>query len=440
MSTLASLENNSWLYEAVVVREPKLLTKGRAYTWIQLHRIGNDSASVIRNDRILLFYLQNQAPGLRNRDTIVWDGVLKRVRPKPELLGYFRWLERNGIQCQANAANVFSVRRPDDWQGALADLRAKCVQVIRSRIKDPPAAALAEAMLVGVRTDLSPELNEAFRLSGLFHLLSLSGSHVAALLLLLFIARQLLNWHPAGRAASALLLAALLICFAVLTGLSPAVVRACGMALLYLVARGLGRPSTLLQTLTLATILHLLWEPRTVLDIGFQLSYSAVLGIALLMPVGRNAAERLWRRLVRLRRGTAERLARRIWLSVCDAAALSISAQLFTAPFALFYFEYFPTWFLLANLLAWPFTLMALLGGFSMLLLDFIPYAGEILGFCVEVNLSLLMATAEFVSALPFSQIGPAPLSAATAITGWSLLSLGASWLYQRERRFRLSG
>jgi len=439
-SSLAGLENKSWLYEGVVVREPKLLKKGRAYAWVQLRSIGNDSVSVPRSDRVLLFYLQNQARKLRTRDTIAWDGVLKQVKEKPEMVGYFLWLKRNGIRHQANAANVFSVRRPTDFHGILADLRAKYQKVIHRRIKDTRVAALAEAMLVGARTDLSPELNEAFRQSGLFHLLSLSGSHVAALLALLFAARRLLNWHPAGKAASALLLAALLISFAILTGLSPSVVRAVGMALLYMIARGLGRPPTLLQTLTLATVLHLLWEPPAVLDIGFQLSYSAVLGIALLMPVGRNAAERLWRKFIRNRRGTTARLARKAWLTFNDVAALSIAAQLFTTPLALYYFEYFPTWFLVANLLSWPFTLVALLGGFSMLMLDFIPYAGEMLGYCVEGNLKMLIATAELVSAMPWSQIGPLPLNTSIMIASWSLLSLGAAWLYQRERRFRLSG
>jgi competence protein ComEC len=203
-------------------------------------------------------------------------------------------------------------------------------------------APLLKAFLTGDRSRLSRETVRMFRDSGASHLLALSGLHMGILYLLL---SRLLG--PLGnslhakcfRYAVTLMAAAF---FTLMTGASPSIVRAFLFIALNETARLTGRPRRPLRILSSALLLQLILTPAVITSVGFQLSYLAMAGIFLLYP----HLERWYPP------GPGIDPMRKIW----QAAALSISCQVFTGPLAWYRFRTFPTYFLLTNLLAMPLT------------------------------------------------------------------------------------
>ena len=203
-------------------------------------------------------------------------------------------------------------------------------------------APLLKAFLTGDRSALPRETVQVFRESGASHLLALSGLHIGILYLLL----TKLLW-PLGNSLTArrfryglVLLAAGF--FTLMTGASPSIVRAFLFIVLNETTRLLGRPRSPLRLFSTALLIQLVLSPGSIASVGFQLSYLAMMGIFLLYP--------------RLEAWYPESSrfdpVRRIW----QAAALSISCQVFTGPLAWFRFHTFPKFFLLTNLLAMPLT------------------------------------------------------------------------------------
>jgi len=199
-------------------------------------------------------------------------------------------------------------------------------------------AELARGFVLGDDDDIDASTVEDFRRAGLSHLLAVSGQNVAllALLVMPLLAalgmplRTRLLWVLAGVAV-----------YVPLTGGGPSIVRAGVMGALGLLATLAGRRSSRLYTLVVAAVVTLAIDPGIAADVGWQLSFAAVLGIlALAGP---------------LRGAIAARIGARGWRGVlAEGAAVTIAATLATAPLIAFHFEAFSTMTLVANLLALP--------------------------------------------------------------------------------------
>ena len=203
-------------------------------------------------------------------------------------------------------------------------------------------APLLKAFLTGDRSGLPRETVQAFRGSGASHLLALSGLHIGILYLLL----SKLLW-PLGNSLAAKRLRYVLTLtaaglFTLMTGASPSIVRAFMFIVLNETAQLTGRPRSPLHVLSTALLIQLVLSPGSISSVGFQLSYLAMAGIFLLYP-----HLDAW-----YPAGLRFDPMRRIW----QAAALSISCQVFTGPLAWYRFHTFPTYFLITNLLAMPLT------------------------------------------------------------------------------------
>ena len=210
----------------------------------------------------------------------------------------------------------------------------------------PATGPLVKALTTGDRSGLDRETVRTFRRSGASHLLALSGLHLGILYLLLLRAMGVFGNAPAVRRIRGVLLVLLCGAYAAATGASPSIVRAFLFILLGETARLLGRPQPLLRIFCGALFLQLAFRPSVIGSAGFQLSYLAMAGIALLYPKLKAwypAADR---------RTDRWNLPRKMW----EAMALAFSCQVFTAPLVWYHFRTFPPYFLLTNLLALPLT------------------------------------------------------------------------------------
>lgn len=248
----------------------------------------------------------------------------------------------------------------------------------------PHSAGIITALLTGRRSGLPRETVEVFRRSGASHILALSGLHLG--IIYLFI-RKLLSPIGNSRAARTLrstLAVTLCGLYTAATGASPSTVRAFLFVLLNEMGGAIrGRRHSPLGTLAIALLIQLSVRPSLIASAGFQLSYLAMLGISLMfMPLrdwypGRGPLKRIW-----------------------DAAALSTSCQLFTAPAAWWHFRSLPGYYLITNLLALPLTEILIVGSLLCLLLaaagicpQFLPEicgkVAQLMEFCLTVTASL---------------------------------------------------
>lgn len=218
-------------------------------------------------------------------------------------------------------------------------------EAIRERADDAlgrgmPAreAELARGFVLGEDDGIDKSTIEDFRRSGLSHLLAVSGQNVALLGLL---AMPLLAALGMPLRIRLLWVLAAIVVYVPLAGAGPSILRAGVMGGLSLLATLAGRRSSRLYGLAVAAIVTLAIDPRIAADIGWQLSFAAVLGIlALASP---------------LRTAIAARIGSRGWRgALAEGAAMTIAATLATAPLIAFHFESVSTTTLVANLLALP--------------------------------------------------------------------------------------
>ncbi|MDP3063024.1 MAG: DNA internalization-related competence protein ComEC/Rec2 [Chloroflexota bacterium] len=290
-TTLQALHNRPEppLLEGVVVGDPE--ARGRAVRLVvDAHPAGQEAprglALVWARPSAELVQAR-QAPYFRYGDRLLLEGAL--AAPEPfQGFDYPEYLARQGIGSVMVSPRVELIGEGQgnpvmSWTYALRHRLADSL----ARSLPGEQAALAQALLVGIRSDVPSDLNEAFRVTGTSHILAISGQHVAVLLA---VAIGACAWLL-GRRRYLYLLAPLLLIwlYTLVSGFSPSVERSAIMGTVYLAALALGRPGSVLPALALASGAMAAVEPRVLQDISFQLSVTAVAGMAL---VGTPLAER----------------------------------------------------------------------------------------------------------------------------------------------------
>ena len=253
------------------------------------------------------------------------------------------------------------------------------------------ALSLLAAFSVGEKRGFSQELKEVYSDAGVSHLLALSGLHLG---LFYMVVVTLLGFAGGSRKwciARELLALLLLWVFAFVAGLTPSIVRAAVLFSLVSVGRCLRRDSSSLNSLAFAAMVMLLFSPRLLFDISFQLSFSAVLAIILLTPwlrelLGCNKRGRLYRSLVSL-------------------LAVSFSAQVGVLPFVWYYFGTFPLYFLFANLLLVPLATVLMTLVVLLWVTVPVPFVQQCIAWLLSWLLAFMNGVVEFVASLPAASV-----------------------------------
>ena len=253
------------------------------------------------------------------------------------------------------------------------------------------ALSLLAAFSVGEKRGFSQELKEVYSDAGVSHLLALSGLHLG---LFYMVVVTLLGFAGGSRKwciARELLALLLLWVFAFVAGLTPSIVRAAVLFSLVSVGRCLRRDSSSLNSLAFAAMVMLLFSPRLLFDISFQLSFSAVLAIILLTPwlrelLGCNKRGRLYRSLVSL-------------------LAVSFSAQVGVLPFVWYYFGTFPLYFLFANLLLVPLATVLMTLVVLLWVTVPVPFVQQCIAWLLSWLLAFMNGVVELVASLPAASV-----------------------------------
>ena len=361
--------------------------------------------------------------------------ILVRTRPSfpngeqnPHQFDYRRYLRHKGIlyQCYADstawaAADVATGgNRFIAWSKAT---QQSLVERLRRTSLTPAQQGIAEALLLGWRDDLDPATQQQFRDAGITHLLCVSGLHVGIVawmigVLLLFLGQRL--W---ARIVRGTLQMAAIWLFVFITGMAPSTLRAGVMFSLLLLGDIGARRGTSLNNLCTSAVLLLLARPGLLFDVGFQLSYTAVLGIMALM--------RPLQRLLPLpAHGLSWWLPRKVWGYIC----LSTAAQLGTLPLTLYYFHQFPTWFLIANVTIVPWAALLLGTVLAVVLTGWWPALCGAATRLLRLELEGIDALTRWIGTLPCATLDSIYCDLPLALLLAATLAVIAYGLHSRHR------
>ncbi len=278
--------------------------------------------------------------------------------------------------------------------------------------------SLLKAVCLGDRSDLSGEMKGTYSGAGGMHLLAVSGLHIG---LIWWVLHHGLFWlarmtgREVWRAGAVLLI---LWGYAYLTGFSSSVCRCVTMFSFFTLGRMIERQSHPVNAILVSAIFLLVISPERLFEVGFQLSYSAILGIAALYPA--------LRRLLHPSKFP--------WKWLWGAAVVSFSAQLCTSPLVIHYFHQIPLYALLTSL--WAIPLLSLLIALFVVSVPFI-----LCGISFEpLNQALLWLSGimnrgmDLVAGLPGAVVGELHLDGMWLAGSVILLYMGISWLYSRSR------
>lgn len=333
------------------------------------------------------------APVIQYGDEMVLKNRVKPIASpfNPLEFNYKNYLQKQGIDGQVYLkSKEYKIIRHHQGFGIKAQalaLRKHLVSKFKKYLKDEESYQIAVALIVGYRAVMSQDVVQTFSNTGTIHVLSVSGMHVGIVfIVLMWLLAEVSGNHTLNFLRIAILLFAIW-SYTVLTGMAPSILRAAIMLSFFLIAKSMQREVNMLNTMASSAFLLLVLQPSMLYDIGFQLSYFAVLGIVLLFPLFK-----------RLSIFEGNRFSRIIW----DSTAISLSAQIMTAPLSLFYFGQFPNYFLIANLLVvLPVTLIMYIGMAMM----FIPFdiINVCLGHVMDWLIKQMFVTLQFLDRLPFA-------------------------------------
>lgn len=264
-------------------------------------------------------------------------------------------------------------------------LRDRLVACMKEYIPDKRNYAVASALTVGYEDDLDQELIQAYASAGALHVLSVSGMHVALIYQLLVMVLMFAIRNTKYRWIHYVIALLFLWFYAILTGYSPSVLRSTVMFTFIILAEWINRNTTTFNTIAVSVFVLLLYDPFIITEVGFQLSYLAVIGIVYLHPLIHVWIEpKYW-------------FTRQIW----TITSVSMAAQIATFPLGLLYFHQFPLLFVISNLVVIPLTTLIIYGCIVLIAVSKIGLVASFVGKIVSLMLYATNYSVLFVDSIP---------------------------------------
>lgn len=328
-------------------------------------------------------------------DLILISEIPSYVSPpaNPHEFDYRQYLARKGILHQVYLKD-----------GSWVDLKinsSRWIYRVSYRLRDVLLNALhksgiegdefgvAAAILLGYDDSLPFALRQDYVAAGSMHILCVSGMHVGVLFLLVSFLLGFLKFRKWQKTIKQIILLLVIWTYAFVCGLSPSILRSTFMLTFVVFGEIIGRKGFALNSIAASAFILLCINPYNLLDLGFILSYSAVVGIVVMQKPIYN--------LIYIKNKRLDYL----W----EITSVALAAQLATAPFTIYYFNQFPVYFWLANLVLTPLSSVIIIGGMIMLMVSFIPYVNIACGWVVSGLIFIMNWVVGWIEGLPYSII-----------------------------------
>ncbi|MFT5725046.1 MAG: competence protein ComEC [Bacteroidia bacterium] len=341
---------------------------------------------------LILVYLEISEKPPVYGDEIVFQASLHKVKPpqNPYEFNYQKYLLAQRIEFQSFVPykSWYVVNeKTGHWLFQFGyEIRGYVLDQLAYYFPSDTHQAILKALLVGDKSGLDADLKRGFSETGTMHVMAVSGLHVG-IVFLFTKAFFGLFFRSRFKYLRTLLSLLTLWFFALITGFSPSVSRACFMFSIMAIGIEINRSTSVYNSIACAAFCLLLFNPLSLLNVGFQFSFLAVIGIVTLQKPLRNLVS----------------ISSSIWGKVADLTAVSVAAQLATLPLALYYFGQFPTLFFISNLIIIPAITILLYAGLILIIVSKIGVVAVVVAYIMEAYLWFILQTVEVIQTVPYA-------------------------------------
>lgn len=329
-------------------------------------------------------------------DEILIKGTPKQLKdPKnPDEFNYKRYLTFLTVYQQhftdSSKTKVLSSGNGNVLITKSLALRNRFSALLEKHINEPNELAIAKALLLGNKDELTDEVKTVYAASGAMHVLAVSGLHVGIIYFVILFVLKLVPNQYRKEWLVAVIAIPLLWSYAFITGLSPSVLRAVTLFSIIAIGNSMNRRSSMVNMLAVSAFILLIFNPYLLMQVGFQLSYIAVLGIIFIYPQIRKLLMP----------------SRRIWIFFWDVTSISIAAQLATFPLSILYFHRFPPYFLVSNMIVIPAATLIVCVGIAFFSVSWISTTlAGLLGAFLAIIIKTVNVVLAFIYHLPGSDL-----------------------------------
>ena len=413
-------ESGDWL---VVVDEPPTERTNSMKTNLRVKAKITDEEETAYNELVVAYFRKDSLSQLlRQGDLLLIKGVLTPITNggNPYEFDYKGFLARRQI-----GRSVFVGR----WQkvGSYAQtplfnfsnrIRNNLLDVLNRCGLSGNELAVVSALTLGYKADIDDELRQAYSASGGMHVLAVSGLHVGVVFLVLNTILMLFPFLNRVKWLRALIQLTALWLFALITGLSPSVMRAATMFSFVAIGKASTRRAYIYNSIAASAFILLLINPNILFEVSFQFSYSAVIAIVFLHST-------LYQLL-----SFKNILLDKIWSLTC----VSIAAQTGVAPLAMYYFHQFPSYFIMTNYIVIPAASIIIYGAVLLFIFAPVPFLLETLGWLLDKFVYGVNSLIFFIEKMPGSVIMEIRFAGWEIFLAYVLIGGMGAWMLTKHK------
>ena len=341
------------------------------------------TAKIVRNNKKILINIKmsQDIPSIKYGDSLYIEGEFKQPEEARNYKGYNykQYLKTKKIIGTVELEKV----------KILKSSNGSFIHNIQKYIRDTINGTLTDlllAILLGDKDKLSEDIQESFKTSNLSHMLAVSGAHVSYIILGL---TYVLQNSIIGKKNGKIVCIIFLLAFMAITNFTPSVTRACIMAILTLLSSIIYRKSDVYTNISVAALITLIFNPYSLLDLGFQLSYGGTIGI-----------------IIFIKRIQEKKSNSKVINYIKQMALVSIYANIIIIPIMMYHFNTVSFTFIISNIMASPILGIIVITGFLFIITSItVKPLTRLIAIFIKPILSILIKISQICSKLPFSNI-----------------------------------
>ena len=411
-------------YVVVRLLEP-LVEKENSYKAIaDIQFLSTGAKSTQAEGKLIIYFNKDSSlQSLTYGSQILFKKRLQEIKNagNPGSFNYRQYCLQQGISHQVylttNDFQKLAVTNTNGFTDFLFRTRKTVVNIIRKFIPGEKEQGLAEALLIGYKDDLDKNLVQSYSNTGVVHIIAISGLHLGLIYWLLLGLTKPLKKKKGISWLRFIVIISSLWLFSLLAGAGPSVLRSAVMFSCIAFGEVLNKRSSIYNTLALSAFILLCINPFWLWDVGFQLSYSAVLSIIIFFRpiynwfyIANKPVDWLWK-----------------------LNALTLAAQVLTLPISIYHFHQFPVLFLLANLVAVPLSSSIVIGEIILVVISFISPLATAVGWCLQKMISLMNFYVERLDHVSFAVWNSLSISIVQTVFLLAFIASISVWLMEKR-------
>lgn len=406
-------------------------------SWVEKENTFKTTAHVkgiIRNQdlipcqgNVLLYFNKKKCRQLpRFGDLLKIDKGFERITPNGNPGGFdnqkYQAFQKTYFQIFLNddEFRVIQHNQANDFRSWIYRLQQQTLAVLRKYIKGHQQLGIAEALLIGYKNDLETSLTQSYTNAGVVHVIAISGLHLGLIYMTLWWILGLLPIFNKYVFWRVLITIFSIWIFSFIAGSNSSVLRSAVMFTCILFGKLINRQASIFNALAASAFLLISFDPYLLWDIGFQLSYLAILGIVCLQQ--------------RIEHWITGRL--KLWKQISAMLATTLAAQIGTLPLCLYYFHQFPNYFVITNMVAVPLSTIILFLEVILLVCSPLNKISILIGSIINWLIGGLNDAMETVNHWPFSITDNIQISSISTILLYCIIFSIALLFVRRKKLF----